>query len=135
MIVEKVDPISWKAVGAFAHETVFNEKSHPDWDRIDFALLSSKEGNPIGYVTCREVDHETLYWSYGGAMPYIRGTSTSWEGYKKMVDACRSDYKRIFTLIENDNIPMLKFAMKVGFRVIGTKTFKGKVLLEHLIEF
>lgn len=47
---------------------------------------------------------------------------------------CEKDYKRITTYIENKNTPMLKFAMKIGFRITGIRNYKNEILLEHLLE-
>lgn len=135
MKVEKIKSEQWKKFAPLAHKIAFNEILPESRDRIDFALLVSKDGAATAYVTCREVDSESLYWAYGGSMPNIKDTVLSWKAYELMTDYCRADYKRIFTLIENTNIVMLKFAMKIGYRIIGIKNYNGQVLLEHCLEF
>jgi len=117
-----------------AHIVCFEQVRSPDMDRIDFALLSFDKGNPSGFVTCREFDSETLYWQYGGAFPNIAKGVAVWKNYSGFRDYSLANYKRIMTYIENTNIPMLKMALQAGFRVIGTKTFKGDILLELLNE-
>jgi hypothetical protein len=37
--------------------------------------------------------------------------------------------------VENTNVAYLKLAMKMGFRVIGVRMFKGQVLVELLLDF
>lgn len=135
MKVEKISPAIWKNLAPLAHKIAFNEILLPGSERLDFALLASIDGAPTAYVTCREVDSNSLYWAYGGAMPNIKDTVLSWKAYSAMNEFCRKDYVRIFTLIENTNLVMLKFAMKIGYRIIGTKNFKGAILLEHVLEF
>lgn len=44
-------------------------------------------------------------------------------------------YRRIAFLVENTNEAMLKLAMRCGFLIVGLRTFKGLILLEHVKEF
>lgn len=124
----------WKPVSETAHLLCFGTKKPESLDRIDFALVVGTE-TPAGYLTCREQDADTLYWQFGGAFPGTRNSSMTWKGYQAFVEWCKPKYKRITTLIENDNTVMLKMAMKIGFRIQGVRVFKGQVLVEHLLEF
>lgn len=133
--VERFSRAEWREFSENAHFVCFGKHKPAEWDRIDFALLVVDEEKPMGYVTCREIDAETLYWQFGGAFPGTRDTHRSFRGYQAFVDYCKPKYKRISTLIENDNLVMLKMAMKVGYRIIGVRSFKGSILLEHLLEF
>jgi len=132
--VKKLLPNEWALFSENAHKICFNELKPQSFDRIDFALLGVLDGVPSGYVTCREYDHETLYWQFGGAFPGTRTTIRSWETYEALTDFCRGKYKRITTLIENTNTVMLKFAAKMGYRIIGIRSYKDSILLEHLLE-
>lgn len=134
-IVEKISVQDWEPMSENAHLIAFGKKKPASFDRIDFTLLVRTEKELMGYVTCREFDHETIYWQFGGAFPGTQSTSLSWIGYQAFVEWCKPRYKRITTLIENKNTVMLKMAMKVGFRVIGVRNFQGSILLEHLLEF
>ncbi len=133
--VKRFTPDEWKLYSENAHWVCFGKIKPAEWDRIDFALMSMRGHEPTGYMTCREWDHETLYWQFGGAFPGTKATSVSFISYQAFVDYCKARYKRITTLIENTNTPMLRMAMKVGFRICGTRVFKGDILLEHLLEF
>lgn len=133
--VQILTPAEWKEFSEYAHKICFNEVKPSSFDRIDFAMLCVGNGRPCAYVTCRELDPDTVYWQFGGAFPETRGTLLSWKCYEKMNEMIRGKYKRITTLIENNNIVMLKFAMKMGYRIIGVRNFKGSILLEHLLEF
>lgn len=135
MKVEKFSAKEWVKLAPMAHKIAFDEILIPENDRLDFALLASKDGAPTAYVTCREVDAKSLYWAYGGSMPTAKDTVLSWSAYVAMTDFCKKDYERIFTLIENTNTVMLKFAMKIGYKIIGIKNYKGAILLEHCLEF
>ena len=134
--VKKLDSEEWKCLSEYAHKICFKEKRDWDFDRIDFALLCYEGGNPMGYVTCREIDKETLYWQYGGSFDETRGTIRSWACYEKLTNFVREmGYARITTLIENTNTVMIKFAMKMGYLIQGLRYFKGHVLLENILEF
>lgn len=136
MIVKKISPEDWKFFSEFAHESVFGKKKPVEMERIDFALLcvSDKE-IPMGYITCRENDSETIYWQFGGVFPGTKDTILSFRVMQAMVRFCKEHYKRITYLVENTNTAMLKFAMRMGFKIQGVRYHNGSVLLEHVLEF
>lgn len=136
--VTRITAEDWKqSFSENAHLIAFNKHKPATSERIDFALITANGDDALGYVTCRELDSDTLYWQYGGAFPGTKGTVMSWKGYAAQVSWCFDvgKYKRLTTLIENENVSMLKMALHVGFRVIGCRTFGGKIYLEHLLEF
>lgn len=133
--VQALLPNEWDHFSENAHLVCFNENRPKELNRIDFALLSSVGDKPVAYMTCREFDAESVYMQFGGAFPSVRGTSTSFFAYKSMVDFLSSRYKYASTMIQNTNTGMLKFAMKIGLRVIGTRTIKDQIFLEHWVEF
>lgn len=121
----------WSVFAEAAHLAVFGEHRPSSMNRIDFALVSEKDGVPMSYTTIREVDSESVYMNYGGSFPSAKGTIYSMKSYIAFIDFLKSKYQNITTLIENTNTPMLKFAMKAGLVVIGVRTFKKSILLEH----
>lgn len=127
-------PEEWSKFAADAHLVVFGEHRPPDLNRIDFAVLTVDNGVPMTFMTAREFDAESIYMQYGGSFPTALGTLRSYKSYDMIVSDFLSKYKRVTTLVENTNTPMLKFAMKRGLRIIGMRTFKGTIFLEHLIE-
>ncbi len=134
--VEKIHSKDWAYLSEDAHLIAFQELRPVESERIDFALVAKRMPDKLmGYITCREHDSETLYWQFGGAFPGTRESSLTFKAYQKFVDFCQTRYKRVTTIIENDNVVMLKMAMRVGFRVVGIRFYEGKVLLEHVIEF
>lgn len=136
MRVTRLSPAEWQGFSENAHLIAFGKKKSVDQERIDYALVATSDGGElIGYVTVKEMDAETVYWQFGGAFPPGRGSPRAWTGYKALLDWTASRYKRMTTLIENTNVPMLKLAMHAGLRVIGVRNYKGEVLLEHGIEF
>lgn len=137
MQVMKLTPSQWSLFAADAHKIAFGERKDPATDRIDYALLVVNDRDePAAYVTCREHDASTVYWQFGGGMPTTVGTHAVLKTYLAMIDwARRFGYDRITTLIENTNTAMLRLAMKAGFRIVGVRTYKGSILLEHLLEF
>lgn len=133
--VVQLSPKQWEQLSEKAHLVAFDTHKPKEWDRIDFALLAQNEKDLMGYVTCREHDAESLYWQYGGAFPGTRETSLSFSVYRELIAFCQKKYKRLSTLIGNENVAMLKMAMKVGFRIVGVRVHQGRVLLEHVLEF
>lgn len=103
-------------------------------DTIDFALVCSANGETKGHVTCLEMDTETLYWQLGGALESVKGTFSVVPCYMSMIKWSLERYQRICTRILNSNIRMLHLAMRIGFRVIGCRTFKNEVFLELNLE-
>lgn len=131
MNVQKYSKDEWALVSEDAHLVAFNELRANEMNRIDFALVVWDE-KPLGYMTCREFDSETIYISYGGAF----GKSYKvLEGYKAMLSSLKEKYKRATTLVENNNISMLKLSMSQGFLVTGIKNFKNQIYLELSREF
>lgn len=127
----------WAQLSEAAHAAVFSEKRPPDMDRVDYSLLVVKdpENDPIGYITVRELDKESIYWQYGGATPKFRGTLYPVLAYRLCIDWARQLYKNISTYVDSDNIRYLRLAMNEGFRIIGTRTFDGKIYAELLLRF
>lgn len=135
MRVIKMSSSEWDKYSADAHLICFGEERPAGMNRIDFALTAIEGDIPQAYMTCREVDSESVYMQYGGAFPSSKGTIKSFIGYTSMIAELAHRYKRASTLISNKNHAMLKFAMKVGLDIIGIRNFKGEIFLEHLIEF
>jgi RimJ/RimL family protein N-acetyltransferase len=129
-------PSQWQSMSEDAHLSLFGEKRPSDMDRVDYVLLGvdDETNTPLAYITVRELDKESVYWQFGGTLPPTRQTVHSFRHYQEAVRWTLDRYQRITTLIENDNAVYLKMAAKVGFKIIGVRTFKGKVLLEHLLE-
>lgn len=127
--VDRLNSKEWFDVSEAAHKLVFKELRSPDLDRIDFALLVNNGKEAIGYVTCRETDSESLYWCYGGTIVEYRGFD-SVRAFKEVFDYCAKRYKRITTLVKNDNVNYLHLIMKHGFRAIGLRCFGNEIFLE-----
>ena len=130
-----MDAKTWNEYAEMAHLIVFNENRPAELNRIDFAMITDIDATPQCYMTCRELDSESVYMQYGGAFPSCKGTTKSFTSYEMFVTELAQKYKRATTLISNQNIPMLKFAMKIGLRVIGIRIFKNEVFLELMVEF
>jgi hypothetical protein len=136
MNVEVINPELWKEFAEDAHKVCFHEFKPKEWDRIDFALLVTDAWDkPAMYVTCREIDSQSLYWQFGGAFPGTKGTVQSLRATEALLDWAKGRYKRVSMLVANTNAPMLKLALKLDFRITGVRYFQGSILLEHLLEF
>jgi len=133
--VRRFDGKEWANYAADAHVICFNKTRPSSLNRTDFALMFVKDGEPQGYMSCHEMDAETVYMQFGGAFPSSSGTAIVFTGYTAMVRELGKTYKRATTAIENTNQAMLRLAMKAGLLIVGTRNFKGKILVEHAIEF
>ncbi len=135
--IDVIGPDDWASLSENAHLVVFGEHKPASFDRIDYALICADAENiPQCYLTARELDHETVYWQFGGAFPPATKSILAWTIYNAFIEFERSaGRKRIQTYVENTNTAYLKFAMKAGFRIIGTRTVKGTVLLDHVLDF
>jgi hypothetical protein len=132
--VRQLTPEEWYRYAEEAHKAVFKKQRNPWIDRISFAWVTYDEGGVIGYVTCKETDAESLYWQYGGSIDERRGY-ISVKSFEAILGKAKDKYRRLSTLVENDNVNYLHLCMKYGFRVIGLRVFEGKILLELFLEF
>lgn len=129
--IVRYTPDEWREFSEGAHRAVFKETRSSDMDRISFALVFVVNEQAAGYATCREVDRDTVYISYGGALDSFKGFTAA-KLYKLFMDYLRERYDNITTLISNQNVNMLHLAMKNGYRIVGLRNFKGEILLEAL---
>lgn len=129
-------PEEWsKTCAEEAHWICFDEKRPKELNRIDFALLVTDGMEPLSYMTCMELDSKSVYMQHGGALPPAKDTIKAYRAYEKMLSFLRDNYDRASTFIENENLVMMKAAMKQGLRITGLKYFDGKILLEHSVEW
>ena len=135
MNLAKYDKIEWDLVAEDIHQVIFGEHRPVDLNRFDFVLVAWGETNPVGYVTCRETDSESIYISYGGVFPESRNTELSKIGMALILDFLKNNYKRANMLVENQNIFMLKKALNHGFIPVGIANYVGKVYLDLRIEW
>lgn len=135
IFVEYFTKDDWSQYSENAHKIAFKEKKDPSLDRIDYALMAVEGTNPMGYITCRELDGDTVYWQFGGTFPGTRGTLGSWQVVEAFISFCKQRYKRITVAIENTNFVMLRMAMKAGFMINGIRYYAGTLLVEHVLEF
>jgi len=134
MRIERLSKTEWDQISCNAHVAVFKEIKPAYTNRIDYALLMLEEKKIIGFGTVRELDDESIYWQYGGALEEHRNTPATFRAYCLTADYCFAHgVNNITTIVENTNLSMLKFALKIGFLIIGTKTLDNKVYLDlHL---
>lgn len=135
MNLEVYTPEQWHSISKAAHVLIFNKDRDPFSDRISYALVAGDELGPVGYVTCRETDSESVYWQFGGAVPDARGSVRVVRAYEAFIAYAQKRYRRITTYVHNDNVSYLHMAMRRGFRIIGTRSYKGDVFVELMKEF
>ncbi len=122
----------WESVAEDVHLSVFSEIRPKELNRIDGALICWDDVTPLGYMTFREMDKNSVYLGYGGA---FQKSFKVLSAYKMMLEFLKMKYVRASTLIENKNTAMLKLAMSQGFLVTGLKCFDGQILLENSIDW
>lgn len=133
--VVKLSREEWKLMAADAHVVCFNERIPKDFNNIDFAVITAENKTPQTYATVRVLDKESCYWQYAGAFPSSKGQGKSLDNMKRTMDYCFAQgFKRISFYVESDNTIMLHMALRNGFKIIGTRTFKGCILVEFLYE-
>lgn len=131
-----VDKDTWKKdYSEQAHKVCFSKYKPASYDRIDFAVIAVDDEQLCGYITCRETNSETIYWQFGGTFPEVIGTVKSIACFDEGLKWAKSLYKRVIFLVENDNYPMLKLAMRFKFKIYGVRNYHGNILLEHMLEF
>jgi hypothetical protein len=127
--VIKCTPEKWANYSKYAHRAVFGETRDPQLDRISYAMLVHNNDRPIGFTTCREIDRESLYWQYGGCFDGNKGIPAV-RAFEAVFNDSKQKYKRISTLVKNDNVNYLHMLMKFGFRAIGIRVFGNEIFLE-----
>jgi RimJ/RimL family protein N-acetyltransferase len=131
--VKKLSPDEWEKMGKYAHLVGFHENREASMNRIDYALIATDEKDEIfGWLTARELDAESVYWQFGAALPNAQSSAKAVECYSEFLKWTFDKYKRITTLVENENVRYLKLAMHYGFRIIGCRIFDGVVYVELL---
>lgn len=136
MLTMILSPIEWKQLAESAHLSIFGEVRDRGLDRIDFCIVIGDQSVPFSYATIRELDSKTAYMQYGGAFPLTQKSIKAFNCYLLTVKFLEEKgYARITTLIENTNTSMIKFALKLGFLIIGIRTFENKIYCEFLKKF
>lgn len=135
--VTQVSSKAWiESMSEDAFKIAFGFDRPSSLERFDFALIAVDSANEFsGFITCKEMDAETLYWQFGGSMPNYKKSISVFNGYMCFVNWARERYKQVTTRIENGNTSMIKLALGVGFKIVGTYTFKDKIYLELVNEF
>ena len=132
--LRRLTPEQWYAFSEGAHQAVFGKQRDPWLDRISYALLASDGLDPVGFVTVRETDAESVYWQYGGALHQHRGPKAV-RAFQEILGFTASRYRRCTTYVKNDNVGYLHLLMKMGFRAIGCRFTYGDIYLEMFREF
>lgn len=128
--VVRLEPYEWLTISQEAHTVVFGTIRPPELDRISYALAIKKNGVIGGFATVIEMDQETAYLQHGGVFPNFESSTSVLAGYLALLEKLSTEYKYIWTRVENTNVRYLKLALKAGFLVNGVSTFKQKLLLE-----
>lgn len=136
MIIHLIAKEIWPQLAENAHRAIFNEPLPASQERIDFALFGvDEQSQPIGYITCKEIEPTVLQWSFGGVMPNRPKSYRNWLYFQSVLQKCAQlGYEQAFFRVRNTNTGMLKFALKAGAVIVGSRTIAGNLWLEHLLE-
>lgn len=135
MDVVKYDKSQWDLVAEGIHQTIFKEVRPASLNRFDYALVVWDGSRPIGYITCRETDAESIYISYGGVMPEARKSDESKSGMLSLISYLKQHYKRANMLVENTNVFMLKKALNSGFYPVGVTNYCNSIFVDLRLEW
>lgn len=136
MIIEKISSEEWKNTYMKSmYEEVFGAERPVGLEKCDYVLIAKdSELDPVGFITCHEMDSETVYWQFGGAAKKVKNTNHVLNHYIHFLAWSLAKYKRVTTRIENTNSSMLRMAIRCGFLVYGIWNFKNKIYLELCFE-
>lgn len=134
IVVEKVPAAKWREhFSESAHRAVFGKIKPAQNERIDYAWLAVTNNLPMCYVTVREIDHETVYWAYGGVFEWAQKSILAARGYQQFIAAQGlTGAKRILHYVEPCNVKMLRLALGHGFRVCGYRA-RGDINLVDMV--
>lgn len=133
-VVKKEDWLdSWQMHRCYAQ--VFHGERSSQIERPSFAFLCTEDERIKAFITCVEMDSETLYWQFGGAFDQIKGTLK----VKKALMSCLAEsrvlgFKRVRFMVENGNVSMIKLALHCGFLICGTYFAKETIFVEFVTE-
>lgn len=131
VLVLQIDKTRWAShFSTSAHLAAFGTTRHPEHERIDYALLAVHGEAPVGYVTVRELDHETVYWVYGGVFPDWRGTLLGGRVIKQTFDKQGTLARRLRFLVKSHNRAMLRVALSLGTLPVGTRLAGTELFVE-----
>lgn len=130
--VDEIQAAAWALFSRNAHMAVFAYEKPATVDRIDYALLvvDTEKDTPVAYVTVRELDHESVYWQFGGGFKWAQKSILMARAYDKLLEHQSRKSKRMVTRIENTNAPMLKLALSRGLQIYGVRAHHDHVLVE-----
>ena len=100
------------------HTAVFADTLDVNYFRYDFAMATIHKEKLISYVLCTERSNEVIELSFGGTVPDERGFK-SVESFHMFLRELSHEYSHAVFQVRNDNLPMLKLALHMGFIISG----------------
>lgn len=70
---------------------------------------------------------------FAGALPELRNYSFVYTACSRLTQKLVEKYSFLITMVENENIPLLKLAFKCGWRIMGVRMTTDKKILVELI--
>lgn len=135
MILRRVTLDEFKSIAEEAHMVCFNQLRPREKNTFDFALVvEDEDGTPLSYATCINFDTESVYMQHGGAFPSAAKSAKTVRSYHTMINHLRESYSRASTVINAQNISMIKLAWSAGFQIHGADVMTDGVWLHLLNE-
>ena len=88
--------------------------------------MAGEDGKYIGLLSGFPLDPATWYLQVAGFLPNERGKKYTLRRTNQALDLINLEWQGILTLISNDNNQALRFALAVGFKIIGIRIDSGK---------
>lgn len=123
----------WLKIADDAYKAVFGSLAPENMSKIernDGAIAVYDEGELVGFCSFKEIDANSIFLTFGGAIPACQGKLVVARMFKKIVEMFEGiGFKRLKIRTTNDNIKMLRLGLGFGFKIIGTEIHRDKLFI------
>lgn len=132
MIVKEITHETFNLEFPTLQDEVFGKQVEEHFKHFDSALVVYVEDRVVSYATTKKLSSDLVFLEMGGAAPSFKGTSYVPRSFLGMVEHLFETYKEITMSVRNNNFPMLRLALKLGFLITGTQLSNdGQLMLLH----
>lgn len=127
----------WLSVfGTEAHQDLFGTFDLETMPFFDFAILvTNGYDEKLTYGLAKEIDRDSLYFTYGGMFSKFRNQKLGSECFHAVVESAKGNYKRAGFSTKTSNIGMIKLGFNEGFEIVGIRLIKQVPYVELLKDF
>jgi hypothetical protein len=129
-------PSEWAEIAEVARLKSFGDFRPASFDRIDFAMLLLDDQNrPVGYANGSALTADTWHMKYVAAFHRDVGIHVMGDFDPIVHGHLRAlGFRRVLTHISPENLPALRFTMKLGYRICGYANFANEPLVELTLD-